>query len=167
VAAPQLVAPSVPTPSHAPPPPAAAAAATAEPSAVETQLAQLDAAAKLAREAKESARLLAAHRQRQAKPAYQAMQEVRATLPAFSLRDSIVEAVREHQVREPTRSPPGASNPRASERASTTQIKRMQCNILPDAASAALGALLHKNTARPRHEASVWQSVFVRGGAQK
>jgi HrpA-like RNA helicase len=106
VAAPQLVAPSPPTPSHALPPPAAAAAATAEPSAVETQLAQLDAAAKLAREAKESARVLAAHRQRQAKPEYQAMQKVRATLPAFSLRESIVEAVREHQVREPTRSSP-------------------------------------------------------------
>ena len=99
----QVVAPPPSTPSSAPPPPAAAAAA--EPSAVEAQVAQLDAAAKLAREAKESARVLAAHRQRQAKPAYQAMQEVRATLPAFSLRDTILEAVREHQVRDSTPQP--------------------------------------------------------------
>lgn len=100
--APQLVVPSPSTPSHVPPPPALAAAA-AEPSTVEAQMAQLDAAAKLAREAKESARVLAAHRQRQAKTAYHAMQEVRATLPAFLLRDTILEAVREHQVGEPAR----------------------------------------------------------------
>ena len=63
-------------------------------------VARMDAAAAAARDAKESARVLSGHRQRQAKPAYRAMQAVRASLPAFQLRDTILAAVREHQVSE-------------------------------------------------------------------